>query len=131
MTMNCADYLRHVESSEARAHLETCVACRQTERMLRAHGRQELAPPEGLADAVMAAIDRPESKRPLVREIWRFAAAAAAVVVVAVSTYFAYDVAPIVSQIREEVGAGVESVKQVPKALEERVRIILEKGNES
>ncbi len=131
MTANCGDYLRHLDAPETRAHLESCAACRQTERVLRAHGREELAPPAGLADGVMAAIERPASKRPLIREIWRFAAAAAAVVAVAVSTYLVYDVAPIVGEIRQEVDSGVESVKQLPKEIHDRVRVILEKGDES
>lgn len=130
--MKCEEFLQSPGAGpDARAHQDACAACNETERVLVAYGRTQLPPPPTLVEATLRAIRASAVKGPVFREIMRFAASSAAVVLLAVGIYLAYDLEPVVGRVGEEVRWGFERVKEIPRAIEQGVLSILEKGRDS
>lgn len=130
--MNCEEFLRSFAAdADARAHRKACAACDGTERALLAYGRAELPPPPTLLEMTLAAVRAPAGARPVFYEIRRFAAAMVAAVTLAIGIALAYDVAPVMGRVGEEVRSGFERVKEIPRAIEQGVLGILEKGRDS
>jgi predicted anti-sigma-YlaC factor YlaD len=118
--MTCDEFARLFEEpaapppAEAEAHLRDCPACaerHEAEALLRRHGRLQLDPPPGLAEAALRAAER--GRTPLIHEIRRFAAAAAAAVAVSVVTWLSLDFQPIVGEVTARVDSGVRSVRRL------------------
>ena len=137
--MTCEEILRLMEAGDplpedATRHISECPACAShqlSEALLRRYGRRELTAPGDLVDSVMARVG---TKRPtVIKEIWRFAAAAAAVIAIVLTGWFGFrsHVEPVVGEVTTQVDTNIESVRGLSESIGARVMSLWEVDHDS
>jgi hypothetical protein len=137
--MTCDEILRWLEageplSGEASRHISECPTCAShqlAEALMRRYGRRQLTAPDDLVDSVMGRLERTQPT--VIREIWRFAAAAAAVVAIVLTGWFAFrsEVEPVVGELTAQVDTNIESVRGLTESIGARVKSIWEVDRDS